>query len=118
MNKAENSELLDISFYLEESEFDEILEKSQKFMDSLQSNSSLRVSKSLDKLKISDVKSSIHWSGTTTLGHNSILNPDLSTIWNKSIYTLGANVLPRAIATHPTFISVAIAQIACELRFQ
>ena len=116
MNKVENLELLDISFHLEESEFDEILEKSHKFMDSLQSNSSLRVSKSLDKLKISDVKSSIHWSGTTTLGHNSILNPDLSTIWNKSIYALGANVLPRAIATHPTFISVAIAQIACELR--
>lgn len=87
-------------------------------MDFLQTDSSLRFAKSLDKLKISDVRSSYHWSGTTTLAHNSILNPDLSTVWNKSIYTLGANVLPRALATHPTLTSVAIAQVACEFSFK
>jgi hypothetical protein len=116
--KTGNLEQLDISFHVDQSEFDEILDQAHKFMDFLQSDSSLRVTKDLEKLTISNLRSSIHWSGTTTLGSNSILNSDLSTVWTKSIYALGANVLPRALATHPTFISVAIAQVACELNFK
>jgi hypothetical protein len=118
ISKNGNSEWLDISFHVDQSEFDEMLDQAHRYMNSLQSDSLLNATKNLDNLKISNLKSAIHWSGTTTLGTNSILNSDLSTVWNKSIYALGANVLPRALATHPTFISVAIAQVACELNFQ
>jgi hypothetical protein len=89
--------------------------QAKNYLENLRSVPNLSVNDFLDNLRISDLRSSIHWSGTTTLGSTSILNSDLSTIWDESVYALGANVLPRALATHPTFISVAIAQVACEI---
>jgi hypothetical protein len=113
--RKHNSEQLYISFHIDKSEFDTMIVQAKNYLENLRSVPNLSVNDFLDNLRISDLRSSIHWSGTTTLGSTSILNSDLSTIWDESVYALGANVLPRALATHPTFISVAIAQVACEI---
>jgi len=105
---------LELSLLIEESEFNQYLEIGSKYIESLKSNSELSVTDNLDNVTIGELRSALHWSGTTRLGAESIMNEDGSTLWSEYLFAVGGNLLPCPDATHPTFVATALSQVIVE----
>jgi hypothetical protein len=108
-----------IKFNIDPSERDSQLEIVRHYFKSLKEIYSLtqNINDFLSKFEVtreSDLRSSVHPSGTYRMSMNSELGVvnTKSELWNDSrIRVLGAGVLPRASSTHPTLTSMVLARI-------
>jgi hypothetical protein len=108
-----------IKFNIDQDEGDLQLEIAKNYFKSLKEIYSLTQNindflSKFDKIGKSDLRSSVHPSGTYRMSINSevgVVNTK-SELWNDSrIRILGSGVLPRASSTHPTLISMMLARL-------
>jgi hypothetical protein len=108
-----------IEFNIDQDEGDLQLEIAKNYFKSLKEIYSLTQNindflSKFDKIGKSDLRSSVHPSGTYRMSINSevgVVNTK-SELWNDSrIRILGSGVLPRASSTHPTLISMMLARL-------
>jgi hypothetical protein len=108
-----------IEFNIDQDEGDLQLEIAKNYFKSLKEIYSLTQNindflSKFDKIRKSDLRSSVHPSGTYRMSINSevgVVNTK-SELWNDSrIRVLGSGVLPRASSTHPTLISMMLARL-------
>jgi choline dehydrogenase-like flavoprotein len=108
-----------IKFNIDQDEGDLQLEIAKNYFKSLREIYSLTQNindflSKFDKIRKSDLRSSVHPSGTYRMSINSELGVvnTKSELWNDSrIRVLGSGVLPRASSTHPTLISMILARL-------
>jgi hypothetical protein len=108
-----------IKFNIDQDEGDLQLEIAKNYFNSLKEIYSLTQNvtdflSKFDKIRKSDLRSSVHPSGTYRMSLNSELGVvnTKSELWNDSrIRILGSGVLPRASSTHPTLISMMLARL-------
>ena len=104
-----------IDFNLQSSELRTINAIAKKYNDFLITNKYAEKCESLEFIESRAITTACHPSGTLRMAASSelgLVSKKSLLFSNKNVMVLGAGVLPRAAAIHPTLVSMAIAELA------